>query len=290
MEIYEILKSFEIYDGKYKRKEIDEALIKRKEITPHLIAVLENVLQSPKQYAAPDSDYWGHIHAFILLGHFGETKAHDIIVDLFSLPNNLPSELFGELVTEILPDVLLRTCGGNTERIKELVLNENAYDYCRGAALEALSYAMIEGYITREKILSFYRELFTDSIASPQSAFHDMLANCVCDIYPEELMDTIERAYDEGLIHPGYIGHEDFIKTLQSGKEECLKKFRDKIETRQLSNIHDRISWWACFNQPKKSPSRTRSANSLKLKSKKMKKSKRKQAKASKRANRKRKK
>ncbi len=293
MEIHELIKSLEIYDRKYKREDIDEALIKREEITPYLITVLEKVLQDPEIYADRDSDYWGHIYAFMLLGHFCETKAHDVIVDLFSLPNNLSSDLFGDSVTGDLPVVLLRTCGGNTERIKDLILNKSAYDYCRGSALQALSYALIEGYITREDILSFYRELFSEKVASPESAFHDILATCVYDIFPEELMETIEKAYDEGLIHSGYIGYEDFTEILKDGKEKCLDNLRDKIQERQINNIHDSMSWWACFDQPQKNLSGDTSINSLKSKPKqntKNKKSKRKQSKASKKANRKRKK
>ncbi len=45
---------------------------------------------------------------------------------------------------------------------KPIIINDiSAYDYCRGSALQALSYTLIEGYITREEILSFYRELFS---------------------------------------------------------------------------------------------------------------------------------
>ena len=293
MEINDLVTSLETYDKKYKRDEIDEALIKREEITPHLISILEKVLQDPEKYADRDSDYWGHIYAFMLLGHFCETKAHDVIVDLFSLPNDLPSDLFGDSVTGDLPIVLLRTCGGNTERIRDLILNKNAYDYCRGSALQALSYTLIEGYITREEILSFYRELFSEKEASPWSAFHDILATCIYDIYPEELMETIEKAYDEGLIHSGYIGYEDFTEILKGSKEKCLDKLRAKIQERQIDNIHDSMSWWACFEQPQRSLSKDTSIKLLKSntkKDKKNKKSKKKQSKASKKANRKRKK
>lgn len=285
MEINELLKSFETYERKYKRDEIDAALTKREEITPYLISVLEKVLQDPEKYADRDSDYWGHIYAFMLLGHFCETKAHDVIVDLFSLPNNLPSDLFGDSVTGDLPIVLLRTCGGNTERIKDLILNKSAYDYCRGSALQALSYTLIEGYITREEILSFYRELFSEE-ESPRSPFHDILATCIYDIYPEELMETIEKAYDEGLIHPGYISYEDFTEILKGSKEKCLESLNAEIQRRQINNIHDSMSWWACFKQPPKSLPRDSSIKLLKKK----KKSKKKQSKASKKGNQKRKK
>ena len=292
MEIHEIILSLETYDENYKRDEIEAALTQREEITPYLISILEKVLQNPEKYADRDSDYWGHIYAFMLLGHFCETKAHDVIVDLFSLPNNLPSDLFGDAVTGDLPVVLLRTCGGNTEKIKELIVNKSAYDYCRGSALQALSYTLIEGYITREEILSFYRELFSEEKPS-DSAFHDILATCIYDIYPEELLETIEKAYDDGLIHPGYIHYEAFTKILQGSKEKCLDSLKAKIQQRQMDNIHKSMSWWACFKQPQKNVSRDSSITSRKNKpkqDKKNKKSKKKQSKASKKANRKRKK
>lgn len=292
MEIDELLKSIETYDENYKREEIDTALTQREEITPHLISVLEKVLQDPEKYADRNSDYWGHIYAFMLLGHFCETKAHDVIVDLFSLPNDLSSDLFGDTVTVDLPIVLLRTCGGNTERIKDLIVNKSAYDYCRGSALQALSYALIEGYITREEIVSFYQELFSEEESSG-SAFHDILATCIYDIYPEELMETIGKAYDKELIHPGYIRYEDFTEILEGSKEKCLDNLRAEIQKKQIDNIHDNMSWWACFKQPQRSLSRDSSIKSLKNKpkqNKKNKKSKKKQSKASKKENRKRKK
>jgi hypothetical protein len=289
MEINDILRSFETYDKEYKRKEIDEAIAQREEITPHLISVLENVLKDPGKYAERDTDYFAHIYAFMLLGHFKETKAHDVIVDLFSLPGDLPSELFGDSVTGDLPIVLLRTCGGKTDRIKELILNKKAYEYCRGSALQSLSYAAMEGYIAREEIVSFYQSLFTGNEAPPSSCFHDILATCVYDIYPEEMMKTIENAYEEGLIHPGYVGYEKFVEVLKEGKEKCIESLRAKLKERQIDNIHDSMSWWACFKHPVKIFPGSTSVRLLKSKSKQNKKSKKKQSKASKKTNRKKK-
>ncbi|MGR3318477.1 MAG: DUF1186 domain-containing protein [Candidatus Anammoxibacter sp.] len=292
MEINDILQSFEIYDKKYKRREIDAALVRQKEITPYLISVLENVLQNPQKYI-DDDKYWGHMYAYILLGYFKESTAHDVIIDLFSLPGNLPSDLFGDSVTVDLPVVLLRTCSRKTCRIKELILNKNAYEYCRGSALEALNYAAIEGYITREEVLSFYKGLFTGYEASSDSVFHDILATCVHDLYPEELIETIKKAYENRIIHSGYIAYTHFEEVLRGGKEKCLLNLSHELDKRQLKNIHDSMSWWACFEQPRKTLSSNKSDTMFgsKLKpGKKNSKSKKKQIKASKKVNRKKKK
>lgn len=286
MEPHEIIESFKYFDYKYKREEIDAALAQREEITPLLISVLEEVLINPERYI-DDDDYFGHIYAFMLLGHFKETKAHDVIVDLFSLPWDLPDDLFGDSITEDLPIVLLRTCNQKTDRIKELILNKDANEYSRGSAIEALKFAVIEGFVTREEVLSFYKELFSEDQADPSTDFFVVLASCVNDLYPEELMDTIEAAYESGLISPGFIGYDDFEQSILNGKEKCLADIKNELNNRQMDDIHARMSWWACFKEPGKELSHK---PIKKTKAKAKKKSKMKQKKASKKANRKKKK
>jgi hypothetical protein len=50
MEIKQIISALEIYDGKYKRVEIDEAIQKQDEITPYLLDILQEVYDNPQKY------------------------------------------------------------------------------------------------------------------------------------------------------------------------------------------------------------------------------------------------
>ena len=297
MEIEEILRSFDIYDRTYKRDAVDAAISQREEVVPRLISVLEDVIHAPETYCERGNQSYGYIYAFMLLGLFNETRAHDVIIDLFSLPGELPDDLFGYFVTEELPYVLLRTCGGVTGRIKELALNKDAFEYCRSGALVALSYACIKGLLSREELFSFFKGLFSEDVAPLGASFYDILAPCVYDMYPEELMDTIKTAYDEGLIFSGFIRYEDFLDVLKKNKETCLSRFEARIESQQLDNLHDKMSRWDCFKGPEKVLKEgTAGFNpdfnpSSKPKNKsKASKSKAKQVKASKKANRKKKK
>ena len=126
--ITEILEAFKISDGIYKREQVDAAIELKEEITPSLIEILENVLADPDKYIEND-DRYDHIYALMLLGHFRESKAHKVIIDLFSLPGNTAHELFGDLATSDLPTILVRTCGGAVELIKSMALNQHADDY-----------------------------------------------------------------------------------------------------------------------------------------------------------------
>jgi len=298
--ITEILEAFRIFDGIYKREQVDAAIELKEKITPFLIEILEKVLANPDTYIEND-DLYDHIYSFMLLGHFKESKAHNLIIDLFSLPGEIPHDLFGDLTTSDLPIILLRTSGGSIERIKSMASNKDVDDYCRISALNAMAFAVVEGIASREEVISFFRTLFTGNETDEASDFWGLLAGLVHDLYPEELMDTIKKAYNNDLIASGMIRYEDFEQALEDGKEKCLERLRTDLERRSLDDIHDSMSWWACFNEETQFYSAQdpddlinythlthsdQSTHTSKKKKKKAKKNKRKQAKASKRKNR----
>jgi uncharacterized protein YchJ len=190
----------------------------------------------------------------MLLAHFKEEQAHQLIVDVFSLPEKYVSPLFGDTITEDLPTLLYRTCGGSIAQIKGLVLNREAYDFCRSSALRALNYAVIGGIVSREAMLDFYGSLFTGKEAEPGSDFWSFVATAVYRIYPEELMDIIKQAYQEDLIWSGYIGLNSFERALKQGKEQTLAELRADMERNSLEDVHEHMSSWVCFEQPNKPP------------------------------------
>jgi hypothetical protein len=291
MTIQKLVDSFRIFDGVYKRDEIEEALTKKEEIIPCLIEVLEDVCSAPEEYAERE-DHFGHIYALMLLGHFKESRAHEVIVKLLSLPGELPFQLFGDTVTEDAPIILLSTCGGDFEEIKKLALNQEANEFCRGAALEAIAYGVVAKALEREDAIRFYEEALENRKSELPSHFHNDLACCILDLYPEELLELVRQAYEDGYIDSGYVGFHSFEETLNKGKEKCLEKLHLEMEGRSLEDLHQRMSWWACFDQENRNEPITVKNVPRKEKSKesKQKKKKQQQAKASKRKNRKKKK
>ena len=112
-------------------------------------------------------------------------------------------------------------------------------------------------------------------------------------------MDTIIKAYDKELVLSGLIGYKDFEKALADGKEICLERLKTDLERQSLDDMHDSMSWWACFNEEQQSnavpdgfkwdslpTNLAQPKPKSKKKQNKAKKKKRKQAKASNRKNR----
>jgi hypothetical protein len=82
--------------------------------------------------------------------------------------------------------------------------------------------------------------------------FGDCWATTVYSLYPEEIMDVIRQAYDDKLIAPGMIHYSVFEKALGLGKDKCLERLKIEIKRGCLDDIHAAMSWWACFNEERK--------------------------------------
>ncbi|MBI4745172.1 MAG: DUF1186 domain-containing protein [Deltaproteobacteria bacterium] len=283
--IHEILEALDHYDGKYKRAEVNAALEVREEITPHLIGLLENILVDPQKYL--DEEHDAHPYALVLLAHWREQKAHEVIVKIFSLPGKLTGDLFGDMKTETLPVALFLTCGSSVDKIRELVLNKNANEYCRGSALKAMAYAAVSGIAERDETINFFATLFTGNEAEPDSYFWCELACCILDLYPEGYMDVIGKACDDGLIYPGYVGMSSFERVLKDGKEKTISRLQEDIERSASHDIHDYMSLWSCYDQKKYNALPPSMPGGSVKKSKAKSKSNKKMAKASRKKNRK---
>ena len=253
-DLTETLAAFEVCDRLYKQEHVDAAIELQDEITPHLLKILENVLSSPSEYAGRE-DYFAHIYALMLLAHFKNPIAHKVIVDLFSLPGKTSDELFGDIITEDLPLILLLTCEDSFDLIKSLVLNKSADEYCRSSAIRALVYAEALEMISRKEVISFFGSLFAVSEAEENySDFWSLAAIHICALCPEELMDTIKKAYEDELIWPGMINYKEFEEVLREGREKCREKVKKEIQLHSFDDIHGRMAWWACFKQKQAPP------------------------------------
>jgi Protein of unknown function (DUF1186) len=299
LSIDDILTVFREFDGIYQKEMVDAAIERREEIIPRLIAVLRQVIADPDEYSK-DQDLYDHIYALMLLGHFGAAEAHDTIIELFSLPDGIPQELFGEITTDNLPFILLNTCGGSLDKIRAMSVDRGVDMYCRISALQAMAYAVAAGIAARPEVVGFMGTLFSGQEAEEESEFWSFAAGIVQGLYPEENMAVIEEAYEQGLISPLIIDRTAFKEALAAGRQSALERLRTNLEADSLGDLHAVMSGWACFRNdldlvPASSPVDLFASGTYgeplppgaRKSDQTKKKQKRKQAKASKRKNRK---
>ena len=247
-DIQALLARFDYTDGVYLRDEMDIAVAQREAITPHLIALLDDLADNPLRYTLEGRN--GHVYAVSLLSHFRETAAHRAIIRAFTVPREQLEELWGDMITETLPTLLHRTCGGSLDRIRALVVNREVDPFVRGAAIEALTFAVAEGVADRDETVAFVQGLFTGEEAEADSFFWSNLVATLCDLHPGDSMDLIRRAYADGLVQPGYIGISDVERSLALDRAEAMDALRERTRRRMPADLHRYISWFAEF-QPK---------------------------------------
>ena len=285
-EISAILQAFERYDGIYQREAVDAAIAHREEITPHLIDSLEKVAADPSVYLE-DMAYYLYIYALMLLGYFQETRAHQAIVEVFGLPGDIPDKLFGDITTGNLPIILFNTCGGQFELIKSLILNRRADGYVRGSAAQALVYGVAADQLPREEVLTFFSTLFTGDEAELSSPFWSLLADCILDLQPFELMPLIKEADERGLLDGGLLlSEEDFDRALGKSVDQSLGSIRREMQRDSLEDLHQIMARWAGFSDKGWEPFIIPTDTTATKTKKPQKKKKKKMAKASRRKNR----
>jgi hypothetical protein len=248
METAEILHQLERYTGKFERAAVEAAVARREEVTPELLRILEDTVDRAAQLDA-EGGYMAHLYAMFLLAQFRETGAYPLVVRFASLPGDLLDSLCGDFITEDLGQILASVCGGELAGIHSLIENEGTDEWVRGAALSSLVTLVAAGQRSRNEIVSYFASLFRGKLVRRWSHVWDTLVSYSSDLYPEELLDDIEHAYEDGLVDPGYIGFDDVKRDLAMGKDRILARLADNPHRRLVEDTAAEMGWWACFRE-----------------------------------------
>ena len=256
MELTEIIAELEDYTGKFPRQALERAIEEREAITPLLLETLEE-WKNNLEALIDMPDYFLHIYALYLLAQFKEPKAYPLIIEFFSAPGEITLDVTGDLVTEDLARILANVSNGNIEPLKQLIENPQINEYVRSAALRSLVVLVAQGVISRESVIEYFAELFTTRLEQERSSDQEpayIWTNLVSNsarLYPLELKEDIDRAFESDLIELFFIRQEDVDYYLKLGKDATLEELR---KDRHYSLIEDTISemeWWYCFQEEK---------------------------------------
>ena len=248
METTEILHEFERFAGKFPQAAVEAAVARQEEITPELLRILEQTLDRAVELDA-EGGYMAHLYAMFLLAQFRETRAYPLVVRFAALPGDLQESLCGDFITESLGQVLASVCGGELAGIQWLIENEETDEWARGAALSSLVTLVAVGQKSRDEIVNYFAGLFRGKLTRRWSHVWDALVGSSSDLYPEELLDDIERAYDEGLVDENYIRFDGVKRDLAKGKHAVLARLADDPHQRLVSDTVEEMGWWSCFQE-----------------------------------------
>ena len=248
MDIKTILKKIKYNEGTFPREAVNEAIKNQELIIPELLKIIEFTKDNIEELNE-DEEYFAHIYAMYLLSQFREKSAHQLITDFFSIYEDIPLNITGEVVTEDLSRILASVYDGNDNLIKSLIENKELNEYVRAAALESLLVLVAAGIKPREKIISYFKELFNGKLEREFSYVWNTLIMRSTSLYPKEVYDEIKLAYRDDLIEAFFIDLQTVEEVIKKGKEKTLRKLQNDSRYTLIKDTISEMQNWNCFQR-----------------------------------------
>ncbi|EDK34259.1 DUF1186 family protein [Clostridium kluyveri] len=272
-----LLEQIKYANGKFPEEQIRQIISRKEEFIPELIEILRSAEDNYNEILGKPN-YFLHIYAAYLLAQFNEEQSFSLIIDLISLPDEIVFKIFGDVVTEDLHRILASVCKGNVQPVKELLENENVNEYIRVAAIKTFPVLWVEGVISKDEIIKYYRSLLKEKLKRERSVVWGSLVSSCCEICPDELYEEIKEAYKDNLIENFYISLEEVEENFDIEDDERILNLKRRGYEFIRDTIKD-LEYWPCFQQNIKSEPQNGTHIQRKIADKKKKK--RKQVKAS---------
>ncbi|MBT3220523.1 MAG: DUF1186 domain-containing protein, partial [Proteobacteria bacterium] len=226
----------------YKWWAVEDLVHHANEVVPHLIAILDAVLDG-----ARDEDDLGPLYALSLLAHLGVREAHPTLLALARLDDDDFEWVFGDYLTEQFDAALLRTSGGELEGIRKLLCDRKADGYIRSHAADALAVATVLGQAKREEVLALLvSQLHPDAARDPTSYFWSGVGTTILDMCGVECEEELIRACETKLIDPMHFDAEYAREVLHEERERFPSRCEELATTQ---DVHRWLGWWACFHK-----------------------------------------
>ncbi|MCB2298850.1 DUF1186 domain-containing protein [Clostridium tagluense] len=243
----ELIKQIEYNNGKFQEEQLKEIISRKEEFIPELLQILENAKENYEE-VLEKPNYFAHIYATFLLAQFKEKKSFKPIIDLISLPNEIPDDIFGDFLTEDLHKILASVCGGDLLPIKNLVEDSNVNEYVRCAAIKSFIVLLGEGVISQSEVIEYYKSLFEGKLEREFSQVWNELIYDSCEAGPSELYKYIEKAYADELVDVECISLEEVDGAVKIHDKEKFPKLKDEGYSFIVDTIEE-LGCWRCFTK-----------------------------------------
>jgi hypothetical protein len=245
MDLEELLARLDEHDGSFPEDLVAEVIARREEVTLRLLGILEDIHRDPEPWLA-DEEGMLHIWAFYLLALFRETRAYPLLARIFSRPGEFAFELAGDVAAQDLGRILASVSGGEVSGMTALIENEEANEYIRTAAMDGMVSLVTTGQRTRAEVMAYFVQLFHKLERKPGTQW-DGLANACTDLWPQEALEELKEAYEDGLVDARSIDWQDIERALALGQQGAMQRARHRGPL--ITDLASDMGWMDCLQE-----------------------------------------
>ena len=228
-------------EGGFPWDAIEEARKRSKEITPHLIRLIEDATHDCRQGHLDDC--YGHFISAFLLAEFRAVEAWPALRDAITLPDDKPDQLFGDAITEDLGCIIATLTGDGLELIDDLITDQSVDEFVRWAVSETVLYRVRDGILSREDAIAWLAAQLEKAIENKDEIAEGLVVRLE-DLAAETTLPLIERALAAGII-------DEDLNSLDDVKESFARG--DETFNEAMARLHhpdgliDHLQRWTSF-------------------------------------------
>lgn len=232
--------------GKLPVEAIREAREHRELIIPRLIENLREAADRARHGSKPEGN--AHFFALFLLIEFKVEEALPAIIEAMSLPDELPTDLFGDAVHSAWPISLALFAADRPEIIEGLIADRRLNRYVRWAAAQSYVHLVRDGRLMREDAV---RRLGRHLAQATEQEDHDIIGGLVCvlsSLWPIEAEAEIREAFDRNLVDLFLIDREFVEGSIENGESAMYEELANCPPT-GIDDTIEELRPWAAFRE-----------------------------------------
>lgn len=223
----------------------------RELMIPRLIAAIRDATARAREGNLPKGE--AHFFALFLLLEFKAEEAFPAIVEAFSLPGELLSDLFGDAIHETWTLALALFAADRPEFIDGLVSDRALNKYVRWNAAESYVHLVRDGRLTREDAVERLRRLLRDATERQDTEVAGGLVCALLSFAPVEALDDLREAFDRGVVDTHLVDWGSVERSIDEDSDE-MRKAMDRCPPTEIDTIEELQDWAAFSEEPSKWP------------------------------------
>ena len=233
------------------KKAISEARKHRDLLVPKLIEVVRDTSARAKAGDVPKGN--AHLVALYLLSEFKAKKALPAVVETMSLPGDLPNDLYGDAICEVLPRTLA-SFSVEKEFLGRIIDNRELHYAVRWAAADTYIYLIQDGRLSRLEAVHLLQQHLRKSLTHNEIEIPGPLVSVLTSFAPKEAYEAIKETCYRGLVEGFIVSLKDVDKSIANG-ERHVKKSMARCTVSSKEEPIAVLKSWAVSR--KKSPAKT---------------------------------
>lgn len=242
------------YTGQLPREALREAKRFRKELIPHLTALLESAaaaVDGDKETAVlesevAESEVPGAFLAFFLLIEFEAKEAWPAIQKLLTLPVDQIESVLGDAMTSTLGRALAVWLS-TPEDLDGIITDRRYCVYVRDAAIRAYTLWLRDGRVPRETLIErLGGHLRVAMRTEPDIFFLTHFVLKLCEIGAYELLDDLREAFRLGLVD-SWLVNLKYVESLCTKQRAESGANMNQFPPTGIEDTAEELSGWAAF-------------------------------------------